>query len=63
VAKLKLGKPFAPKKRCCHDKPRCKRCPVVCKKLSKQGLAEKLPDGRYILSIELSKKQHKAARI
>ena len=59
---MKLGKPFKPKKRCCRDAPRCKRCPVVCKKLFKQGLAEKLEDGRYVLSIDLTKKQHRAAR-
>jgi hypothetical protein len=51
-----------PKKKCCRDKPRCKRCPVVCKKLMKQGLAERLEDGRYLLSVDLSKKQLKAAR-
>ena len=62
MAKVKPGKAFAPKKRCCRDKPRCKKCPVVCKRLSKQGLAVKLEDGRYVLSVELSKKRHKAAR-
>jgi hypothetical protein len=51
-----------PKRRCCKSHPRCKRCPVVCKRLQKQGLAEKLPDGRYLLSIELRKKHIKAAR-
>jgi hypothetical protein len=51
-----------PKRRCCKSRPRCKRCPVVCKRLEKRGLAEKQPDGRYVLSIELRKKQYKAAR-
>ena len=64
MAKAKRSQPkvVKPKKRCCKSGPRCKRCPVVCKKLSKQGLAEKLEDGRYVLSIDLTKKQHKAAR-
>jgi hypothetical protein len=60
-----MGKPakrVTPKKKCCRDKPRCKRCPVVCKRLMKAGLAERMEDGRYLLSIDLSKKQLKAAR-
>jgi hypothetical protein len=59
VAKKRLVKP---KKRCCRSRPRCRRCPVVCKRLMKQGLAEKRPDGRFVLSVELRKKQLKAAR-
>ena len=51
-----------PKRRCCKDQPRCKRCPVVCKRLVSQGLAEKLPDGRYRLSVDLTKKRYKTAR-
>jgi hypothetical protein len=59
VADVKVLKP---KSSCCKDKPRCKRCPVVCKKLLRQGLAERLPDGRVKLSPDVSKKQLKAAR-
>ena len=51
-----------PKKRCCKSKPRCKRCPVVCKRLTKQGLATKRDDGRYVISKKVRKKQLKAAR-
>jgi hypothetical protein len=51
-----------PKKRCCKSRPRCKRCPVVCKRLQHAGLAEKRSDGRFVLSVELRKKQLKAAR-
>jgi hypothetical protein len=51
-----------PKKRCCKSRPRCKRCPVVCKRLLVQGLAEKRPDGQFILAVDLTKKQFKAAR-
>ena len=59
VGKVKLIKP---KKRCCKSKPRCKRCPVVCKRLARQGLADKRDDGRFVLSKQLRKKQLKAAR-
>jgi hypothetical protein len=51
-----------PKRHCCKSKPRCKRCPVVCKRLASRGLAERLPDGRYELSMTLRKKQLKKAR-
>ncbi len=56
------GRVVEPKKKCCRDKPRCKRCPVVCKRLVKQGLAEKQPDGHFVLAVTLKKKQYKAAR-
>ncbi|MBE2317377.1 hypothetical protein DVA67_015450 [Solirubrobacter sp. CPCC 204708] len=50
------------KGKCCKSRPRCKKCPVVCKRLSNQGLAERLPNGNYVLSIDVSKKVLKAAR-
>jgi hypothetical protein len=51
-----------PKKSCCKDKPRCKRCPVVCKRLCKAGLAEKTGCGSILLSPEVRKKDIRAAR-
>ncbi len=51
-----------PKKGCCKSDPRCKRCPVVLKRLSKQDLATKRDDGRFAVSKDLKKKQLKAAR-
>jgi hypothetical protein len=50
-----------PKKGCCKSDPRCKRCPVVMKRLAKQGLAHR-EGKRYLLAAELRKKQLKAAR-
>jgi len=50
------------KKSCCKDDPRCKRCPVVLKRLAKQGLAERVDQRRYVLAPELGKKQLAAAR-
>lgn len=55
-------KPVKPKRRCCKDDPRCKRCPVVLKRLAKAGRAERLEDGRYRLAIDLRKGELKAAR-
>ena len=55
-------KAIKPKKACCKSGPRCKRCPVVLKRLSEQGLAQR--DGKkYVLAAELRKKQLKAARV
>ena len=47
---------------CCKDKPRCKRCPVVLKRLEGAGLAERTGKRTYTLSLELTKAQLKAAR-
>ncbi|MEJ7797017.1 MAG: hypothetical protein WKF42_00865 [Solirubrobacteraceae bacterium] len=51
-----------PKKGCCKSSPRCKRCPVVTKRLVKRGLATQRKDGLVVISPELTKKQLKAAR-
>jgi hypothetical protein len=56
------AKVIKPKKTCCKDDPRCKRCPVVLKRLEQQGLADRREDGRFVLSKDLRKKQLKAAR-
>jgi hypothetical protein len=45
------------KKKCCRDKPRCKSCPVVLKRLADEGFAERLDLRKY----ELVKKPTKAA--
>ena len=50
------------KKRCCRSGPRCKRCPVVYKRLAKQGLAERVELRVYRVSGSIKKKQLKAAR-
>jgi hypothetical protein len=50
------------KKRCCKSGPRCKRCPVVCRRLEQQGLAERIELRVYMVSADLKKKQLKAAR-
>lgn len=52
-----------PKRKCCKGKPRCKRCPVVCKRLIKRGLAERRSDGLVVLSPDLTKKQYRFARV
>jgi hypothetical protein len=48
------------KKRCCKSDPRCKRCPVVLKRLSAVGMAERAGKRTYVL--DASKKAVKRAR-
>ena len=59
MAKFRLVKT---KKRCCKSRPRCKRCPVVCKRLEHEGLAERVELRVYRVSSKVKKKQLKAAR-
>ena len=51
-----------PKKRCCKSGPRCKRCPVVCKRLAREGHAVRQDSRHYLVELGLGKKTLKAAR-
>ncbi|HEY1540491.1 MAG TPA: hypothetical protein VGF63_13895 [Solirubrobacteraceae bacterium] len=53
---------FRPKKGCCKSNPRCKRCPVVAKRLVVRGLARRRKNGLVVISPLATKKQLKAAR-
>ena len=57
-----MGKAIKAKKSCCKSRQRCKRCPVVCKRLEKQGLADRVELRVYRISGDLKKKQLAAAR-
>ncbi|MCU0313101.1 MAG: hypothetical protein MUC84_03450 [Solirubrobacteraceae bacterium] len=50
------------KKKCCQDGPRCKRCPVVWKRLEKAGHAERISKSQYRIVTVLPKPALKAAR-
>jgi hypothetical protein len=50
------------KRRCCQSRPRCKRCPVVLKRLAKAGLAERTVKRTYAIDDALTKKALRAAR-
>jgi hypothetical protein len=50
------------KKTCCQSNPRCKRCPVVLRRLERRGLAERLSKRRYALTRKPKKKELKKAR-
>lgn len=49
------------KTKCCKDDPRCKKCPVVLKRLEKSGLAQR-EGQRYVLAKDVPKKRLKTAR-
>lgn len=51
-----------PKKGCCRSNPRCKRCPVVAKRLVKRGLAKRRSDGIVVIHAGAKKKHVVAAR-
>jgi len=53
---------FKPKTGCCKSNPRCKRCPVVAKRLVVRGLARRTKKGFVVISPDAKKKQLKAAR-
>ena len=57
-----MGREVKPKRACCKSSPRCKRCPVVAKRLIKQGLAERRSDGIVVISVAAKKKHVKLAR-
>jgi hypothetical protein len=48
------------KKRCCKSDPRCKRCPVVAKRLAAVGLAQRT--GRRTYVVDAPKKAIRRAR-
>lgn len=47
---------------CCKDDPRCKRCPVVLKRLADQGFGERQGKRTYVMAADVTKKRLKAAR-
>ena len=50
------------KRKCCKSSKRCKRCPVVWKKLSKRGYAERSGKVEFVLVDVVPKRTLKAAR-
>ena len=60
-AATKAMKVVKPKGKCCRDDPRCKKCPVVLKRLAQEGLVER-QGSKYLVPKDLPKKRVKAAR-
>jgi hypothetical protein len=49
------------KKACCKSGPRCKKCPVVCKRLERAGKARRQSKRVWVL-LDVTKSDLKAAR-
>jgi hypothetical protein len=56
------GRSVKVKKKCCKSGPRCKRCPAALRKLERRGLATRTGKRHYLVSLEATKKDWKAAR-
>jgi hypothetical protein len=50
------------KRKCCRSGTRCKKCPVVWKRLARQGLAERESKRRYVVIDVVPKRTMKSAR-
>ena len=50
------------KKKCCEDKPRCKKCPVVLMRLERLGYAEREGKRSYVVDQKIPKKALLVAR-
>jgi len=50
------------KNKCCRDKPRCKKCPVVLKRIADAGCAERLDRRNYDVAKKVPKRVLKKAR-
>ena len=59
---LAPGKKITAKKKCCKDGPRCKKCPVVLKRLQVQGYYERLDTRPYKVIEIVPKSALKTAR-
>jgi hypothetical protein len=49
------------KGKCCRSRPRCKKCPVTCRRLEKAGKATREGKRTWVL-VDVTKKDLKAAR-
>ncbi len=60
--RVPAGQLIKTKKKCCKSGPRCKRCPVTCKRLEQESLAERLSKHSYRISPAVRKRDLKSAR-
>ncbi len=59
---LAPGQKLTAKKKCCKDGPRCRKCPVVLKRLQVQGYCERLDTRTYKVIEIVPKSALKTAR-
>jgi len=58
-----MAKTVVAKKRCCESQPRCRRCPVVLRRLERVDLARRKEGRTYVLARDLKPRQMRTARI
>ena len=59
---MAAGRLVKTKKKCCKSGPRCKKCPAAMRKLERRGLATRVSKRSYMVSLDVTKKDLKAAR-
>ena len=59
---IETGDRIRCKKKCCKSSKRCKKCPVVWKRLARDGFAEPAGKLRYVVVDVVPKPAMKAAR-
>lgn len=62
VLKREKLRKITAKKKCCKDKPRCKKCPVTLSRLTKLGFGEQIDKRRYAIASSVPKKTMAVAR-
>jgi hypothetical protein len=62
MTRFETGTTVRVKKHCCHSEPRCKRCPVVWRRLARAGLAERVGGCEFRVVGRIRKKDVKLAR-
>ncbi len=60
--RLEMPRKVKAKKTCCKDQPRCKKCPVVLKRLEAVGFAERVDRRTYLVVDVIPKQELKAVR-
>jgi hypothetical protein len=62
MAQFEPGTTVRTKKRCCHSSPRCKKCPVAWRRLTKAGLAQRVEGREYLVVEKIRTRDLKAVR-
>jgi hypothetical protein len=57
-----MPKTVKAKPRCCQSRPRCKRCPIVCRRLESAGHLERIGKRRWRVRGKIPKKVLRKAR-
>jgi hypothetical protein len=62
MAQYEAGTIIRTKKKCCNSAPRCKKCPVVWRRLARAGLVERVQGREFRVVAKVRTKDLKRAR-